>query len=359
MQPDQARDPARDQARDPARESARASPQERERLLAAMAEACEAAPRARDPGVRDRLGAVFARVLAGADADVRRRFAARVAADDWVSPELALNLAKDRPEVGEPVVAASPALGEPELRHLLEVGSAEHRAAIARRPDLRPRTAEAVADTGEPLALAALAANATVDLPSPVLRRLVEASRTAVALRAPLVRRADLGAPLAQLMAGWVGETLRAELAGRFTLDGADAAADPAPDPGHDPGLDPAPDAGDDTDARLVRKLEAAGQLRPGFLLRTLREGRLSLFRTALAALGGFTPAQVATAMDAERPDLLALACAAAGVDRSAFHTLLELVRELNGGAPPGPLAEALPAPGEAAALFRRRVAAS
>ena len=306
-----------------------------------MAEACAAAPRAREPAVREQLGAVFARVLAGADADTRRRFAARVAADEWLSPELALQLAKDRCEIAEPVLASSPALGEPELRHLLEVGSAEHRAAVARRPRLPPRTAEAVADTGEPLALAALAANAAVDLPSPVLRRLVEASRDTVALRAPLARRADLGAPLAQLMSGWVGEELRAELAVRFGLDGSEAASSEP----------------DDGDARLVRKLEAAHQLRPGFLLRTLREGRLGLFRASLSALGGFTPAQTAQALSAETPDLLALACAAAGVDRSAFPTLLELVRELNHGAPRGGLDGASHSPAEAAELFRARVA--
>ena len=314
----------------------------RERLLTAMAEACADAPRAREPAVRDRLGAVFARVLAGADADTRRRFAARVAADDWVSPELALQLAKDRPEVAGSIISCSPSLGEPELRHLLEVGSAEHRAAVAGRPDLAPRTAEAVADTGEPLALAALAANGAVALPTPVLRRLVEASRTTVALRAPLARRADLGAPLAQQMAGWVGDELRAELAERFALDGAEPA--PAPE--------------DDADARLVRKLEAADQLRPGFLLRSLRDRRLGVFRTALATLGGVPIGAVETALAADTPDLLALACAAAAVDASAFATLLKLVRELNEGAPRGRLTVAAPTvAAEAAELFRRRVA--
>ncbi len=300
---------------------ARSAQPYRERLLAVMADTCADAPRAREPAVRERLGAVFARVLDGADGDTRRRFAEHAADADWVSPELALRLAKDAPDVAEPVIAASPALGEPELRHLLEVGTAEHRAAVARRTDLPARTAEAVVDTGEPLALAALAGNGGADLPPPVLRRLVEASRTTVALRAPLARRSDLGAPLARLMAGWVGEPLRAELDRRFALDGA-VEADIGPE--------------DDADARLVRKLEAAGQLRPGFLLRTLREGRLGLFITALAALGGFTVAEARAGLRADTADLLARACTSAGVDRSVFPTILALVRGLNAGAPRG-----------------------
>ena len=38
--------------------------------------------------------------------------------------------------------------------------------------------------------------------------------------------------------------------------------------------------------------------------------------------------------MDASSPGLLALACAAVGVDRSAFPSLLALVRQLNRGRP-------------------------
>ena len=41
-------------------------------------------------------------------------------------------------------------------------------------------------------------------------------------------------------------------------------------------------------------------------------------------------------ATSCDRPELLALACAAVGVDRSAFATIVALVRELNGGRPGG-----------------------
>ena len=87
---------------------------------------------------------------------------------------------------------------------------------------------------------------------------------------------------------------------------------------------------------RLVAKLEAAGQLRPGHLLRALKEGRLTLFLTALATLGRFDRNHVLRAVNSDRPELLALACAAVGIDRSVFPTILEMVRDLNGGLPGG-----------------------
>jgi uncharacterized protein (DUF2336 family) len=89
-------------------------------------------------------------------------------------------------------------------------------------------------------------------------------------------------------------------------------------------------------EGRLIEKLHAADQLRPGYLVRVLQEGRLSLFVAALATLGRFETEQVRRTIDSDRPELLGLACAAVGIDRSVFPTILELVRKLNGGLPSG-----------------------
>ena len=59
------------------------------------------------------------------------------------------------------------------------------------------------------------------------------------------------------------------------------------------------------------------------------------LFRS-LATLGDLPLEAVHRAACAAQPDMLALACAAVGLDRGAFSTLLGLVRELNRGKPGG-----------------------
>ena len=76
--------------------------------------------------------------------------------------------------------------------------------------------------------------------------------------------------------------------------------------------------------------------MRPSFLLRSLREGRLTLFIAAITRLGNFEHDHIRRAIDSDRPELLALACAAIGVDRGAFPTILEAVRNLNQGRPGG-----------------------
>ncbi len=84
---------------------------------------------------------------------------------------------------------------------------------------------------------------------------------------------------------------------------------------------------------RLVDKLAASGQLRPGLLLRALREGRPDLFHAALAALGGFDREELERAVTAE-PEHLACALRAVGVDRSIYPTVVEHLRALGDGRP-------------------------
>jgi uncharacterized protein (DUF2336 family) len=90
----------------------------------------------------------------------------------------------------------------------------------------------------------------------------------------------------------------------------------------------------DEMERRLIDKLQAAGQLRAGLLIRAVREKRLSLFTHGLSALGGFAACQVRAAMTAPTPEALYYACAAVGIDRAVFPTLLTELRKLNESLP-------------------------
>ncbi|MGZ9113203.1 MAG: DUF2336 domain-containing protein, partial [Brevundimonas sp.] len=90
----------------------------------------------------------------------------------------------------------------------------------------------------------------------------------------------------------------------------------------------------DEMERRLIDKLKSAGQLRAGFLIRAVREKRLSLFVHGLAALGGFAAGDIREALAAPTPEALYYACAAVGIDRAVFPTLLTEVRKLNQSLP-------------------------
>ena len=70
--------------------------------------------------------------------------------------------------------------------------------------------------------------------------------------------------------------------------------------------------------------------------MRALREHKLSLFEAGLSRLAGLPLDDLRSAIACDRPDVLAMACVAAHIDRSVFKTILTRVRELNGGRPGG-----------------------
>jgi uncharacterized protein (DUF2336 family) len=177
------------------------------------------------------------------------------------------------------------------------------------------------------------------------MRELVAEARRVAALRAPLANHPRLTSELALQLYVWLGQAMRRALSERFRLDSdaLDAAIAETVREAHG-GVRPADEAlvvvaregeREEMERRLIEKLHGAGQRRPGYLVRALREGRLSLFTAALAKLRDMELCQVRAILDAETPDGLRLACAEVGIDRSVFPTILQMVRQLNGGRPP------------------------
>lgn len=321
-------------------------PVDRERLLNAIVALCDRADidEVAQPQTRELVGGVFMALVAEAERDIRRRLAEKIAPAPWVPPALINVLALDDIEIAGPIIAASPVLQDHDLIRLLVESTLDHQIAIARRGRLTAPVVEAILQQKEPAVLTALAGNETADVTASAMERLVDQARGVAALRSPLARHPRLSSDMAQKLYLWVGQSLRTSLIERFRLNPADldAALAQTVREAHAAldGMPPAQARSDaereSLEARLVDKLSDAGQLRPSFLLRSLREGRLTLFVTAISRLGNFEHDHIRRAIDSDRPELLALACAAIGVDRGAFPTILEAVRDLNMGRPGG-----------------------
>ncbi len=237
---------------------------------------------------------------------------------------------------------------------------------------------EALLNISQPAALAALAHNESARIPADGMNRLVDSARRLPALRAPLSRHPRLTEALGVRLYAWVGDALRSSLAERYKLDekaltaAIGQAVDDAKTGQGRPAAPSAPPAPAERSAEqawmernLIEKLDAAGQLKPGFLLRALREGRLSLFEGCLARLAGLDVGDMERALAGERPEMLAMACMAAGVDRGVFTAMLGMVRDLNAGRPGGgadglsrglAVFQSCP-PAQAAGNFRRMLA--
>ena len=309
----------------------------RERLLLGVIALCDARPPSGE--LSPVLGEIFLTLARQAEREVRKVLSQRLAHADWAPPALINLLALDEIEIARPVLAASPLLKDEDLLRVLVEATLEHQVEVARRPNLGGRVADAIIDRGEPATLTALAFNRTAEISLDGLRRLVEQSRRVAALRGPLTRHPRMTEQLAKQMYLWVGAALRQSICERFQVDEARLASlversvydarsgTMMPAPANDPDRD-------EMERRLVAKLQSAGQLRAGYLIRSIREQRLGLFVHALAALGGFTVAEVREALAARTPETLFYACAAAGVDRAVYPALLAEIRRLNDGMP-------------------------
>jgi uncharacterized protein (DUF2336 family) len=316
---------------------------DRERLTLAIVDLCaRSAPDVRTPQVQALLDPIFLNLITGAEFQIRLRLAQKLAPVDWSPHGLINRLAHDEIDIARQVIAESPVLDDADLVRLLAEATIEHQIEVARRPYVGAAVVETIVSRAEPEVLTALAGNDTADIGPEAMQRMVEASRRIAGMRSPLVRHPRLTTEMAEQLYAWVGELLRSAIVSRFKVDAEalDAAvAEAVKAAGETDGANgraPVDTDQEQMERRLITKLHQAAQLRPSYLLRALREERLSLFEAALAMLGDYTPAAVRMAVDAERPELLALACAGVGVDRVVFTTILSLVRELNHGLPGG-----------------------
>lgn len=323
---------------------------EREQLLLAIVDLCDTGEAAeavmRSAPVQAMLSSIFMSLVVEAERDIRQRLAEKLATAAWAPAALINVLALDDIEIARPIIVSSPVLQDADLVRLLVDATIEHQIEVARRPRLGPPVIAAILKQNEPAVLTALAGNSTAEVTPQDLKTLVELAERVAALRSPLARHPRLTDDLARSLYAWVGQALRQSLVGRFNLDAQALDTNLAESVREAHGgvalqidgaqIRPREGEQEEMERRLIAKLDVAGQLRPGYLLRALREHRLSLFVGGLTTLGRFDPQHVQAAVDSDRPELLALACAAVGIDRSVFPTILDLVRELNGGRPGG-----------------------
>ena len=326
-------------------------PADRERLLLAIADLCDtphAGEAMKSLAIQALLSSIFMSLVVEAERDIRHRLSEKLAAAEWAPNALINVLALDDIEIARPIIAQSPVLQDVDLVRLLVEATIEHQMEVARRPNITAAVVSAILEQPEPAVLTALAGNHTAELSAKDMEELVEASRQVAALRTPLSQHPRLTGQLAKRLYLWVGLALRKDLADRFrldvtVLDEALAASISEAQSGliTPPSSEAVPRMTREgerevMEQRLIDKLYSAGQLRPGYLIRALREGRLGLFTGALAMLGRFDTAHVRATLDSDRPELLALACAAVGIDRSVFPDILEMTRQLNNGRPGG-----------------------
>ena len=299
-------------------------PADRERLLMNIVSLCRVAGESDDDDALRAKGLIddlFMTLVLDAEREVRRRLAERIADVDWAPKALIHVLAMDDIEIARPIIAASPLLNDDDLVRLLVETTLEHQIEVARRPNIGEKVVETILDLDDPAVLGALAANFSARLPTGGVERLVDNARTMPGLRVSLARHPAMTAALGTVLYAWVGQALRDALANRFKLDPEalrEAMGDAVRAAGSEPFGRPVQlerlDEREAMEIRLIEKLDGAGQLKPGYLVRALREHKLSLFEIGLSRLAGLPLNDLRAAITSDRPDILAMACGPSAV---------------------------------------------
>lgn len=274
---------------------------------------------------RELAADILKRLSKDVEMSIRISLAERLADNPDAPLELILLLADDRIEVARPVLARSPVLSDHDLVSVIERGATDHHIVVAERPAIGETVSAALARSDCEAVLIALLRNETAKISRATFEHLVGRARDLTNLHEPLAGRKDLPAALASRMYVWVSGALKTALLGRYphitqslahAIDESTASLQVGK---------PATSA--DSAKKLIDKLLASGQLKSSFLVRVLHQGQMELFEQGFAALLKMEVETLRKALYGDSPETVALACRAAGIDRSVFMTVFNLSR--------------------------------
>jgi uncharacterized protein (DUF2336 family) len=285
-----------------------------------------------NPRERELMREILRRLTRDVEMAIRIALAQRLAEDTTAPHDLILLLVDDTIEVARPLILNSPLLTESDVLRLIAEAGIGHQEAVAGRPNIGVPVTDALVKTGHDSVLLALVKNATARISSSAYETLVQKSRALTGLQDPLIRRPDLPPMLATNMCEWVSDALKDYIKTNYAMAArnVDAALADAKQAVKNEPVGPT-DTPADSAQKLVEKLAASGQLKAGFLMRVLSQGQLDLFDLAFAKLMNMELAAFRSAFYEHGAHIVALACRAAGIDRSVFATVFNLSRQARG----------------------------
>jgi uncharacterized protein (DUF2336 family) len=240
---------------------------------------------------------------------------------------LILALAGDEPDVAAAVLQRSPVLTDADLVDCAAVADVIAQSALARRPNLSPGVAAALAEVGEREAILTLIGNREVELRAGALDRIVQRFDDDAQVREALLQRPSLPANLRARIAVAAAKDLSVATAQWLPCARAERIAREARDQTI---CSIASSCSGDERRKLVRSLRECGALTPALLMRSLLGGERDLFHEALAELSGLPLPRVAAFTLNPRGEGFAALARKAGLKRHvapAFSAALAAIK--------------------------------
>lgn len=276
---------------------------------------------------------IVRRLVRDIETDIKLRLAERLAETPDAPKELVVALANDEITVAKPLLTMSAALADEDLIEIVRQRGAAHRLAIASREGVSEAVAAALVESGDGDVMKELLDNRSSRIAEATYAYLAEFARERDLLQKPLVSREDLPGDVAARLYGWVAADLKRQIRERHPFDAwavewagemewaiEEASVQAASDHAQ------SYDWGTATD-HLADAIQSERLNDPAILVKTLRQGHVSLFEAIFARFAEL-PIKIAR-RSLYQPDgrALAVACRALGMERAHFLALAQLVR--------------------------------
>ena len=285
---------------------------------------------------RDLMREILRRLTRDVEMAIRIALAQRLADDASVPHDLILLLVDDSIEVARPLILHSPLLTEADSMRLIAEASMAHREAVAGRPGIGIPVTDALVACDHESVLLALVRNATAKISDLGYKdaggKIPRLPGPAGAADPPPRHAQRPGQQHVQLGVGCAEGLYPEQLPDGAARAWTSPSAKPTPLLKSEP---PGPkDPPADSAQKLIEKLAASGQLKAGFLMRVLSQGQIDLFDLAFARLLEVELPSFRNFFYQDGVRLVALACRAAGIDKSVFATVFNLSRQARDKAP-------------------------
>jgi uncharacterized protein (DUF2336 family) len=228
---------------------------------------------------------IFRVLVRDAEIRVRQALSVALASSPDLPREVARRLAADVAVVAVPVLESAAVFSDADLIEIVRACSADHQAAIARRPQVSETVAEALVETGDETAVATLMENQGANVSEHAFQQALDRFSGSARVQEPMAHRAALPVAVAERLVTLVSESLREHLVTHHAL---------SPDMAVDLLLESRERAlvsliAEDSDSRdvglLVEGLHRNRRLSPSLIARVLCTGDLAFFEAAMARL--------------------------------------------------------------------------
>ena len=238
-----------------------------------------------DPNERAIAEDILRVLVRDADARVREALSENLKTAPNLSADVARTLAQDvNDQVALPIVQFSEALSEADLIAILREHEGQRQVAVAGRSDVTEEVSEAIVDTGNADAVAALVGNADASIRDSTLERVSDEYGGRERVQEPLVKRNHLPVRVAEKLVAKVSDRLRDHLVAHHAL--SESSATELVLQSRERATMRLLAEGQERDmVAMAQQLRDNGRLTPSLLLRSLCLGDMSFFEAAMAVL--------------------------------------------------------------------------